>query len=143
MVDGVRTTIPNHKKYPSRYSSLPKAKKEFYDKWMTLKNELDALLPNGATTLTNTIKIRKGGIERFASLIKKGDFQGLIKEAKSSYMRSFDDAYNYKGLVGLNDEEVLTLPIYYIRGGEGSDLTQDVIGSLIAYADMAYNYQAM
>lgn len=143
VIDGVRTTIPNHKKYPSKYSSLSQAKKGFYDKWMSLKNELDAMLPNGATTLTNSIKIRKGGIERFASLVRKGDFKGLIKEAKSSYMRSFDDAYNYKGLVGLNDEEVLTLPIYYIHGGEGSDLTQDVIGSLIAYADMAYNYQAM
>ena len=143
VVDGAKTSIPNHKKYPSKYSSLPSAKKEFYDKWMNLKNELDALLPNKATTLTNTIKIRKGGIERFTSLVKKGDFQGLIKEAKSSYMRSFDDTFNYKGLVGLNDEEVLTLPIYYIHGGEGSDLTQDVIGSLIAYADMAYNYQAM
>lgn len=141
-IDGIRTTIPNHQKYPSKYNSLSQAKKDFYDKWMLLKNELDALLPNGTTTLTNTIKIRKGGIERFTSLIKKGDFKGLIEEAKSSYMRSFDDSYNYKGLVGLNDEEVLTLPIYYIRG-ESSDLTQDVIGSLIAYADMAYNYQAM
>lgn len=143
VIDEVRTTIPNHKKFPSKYTRLSPVKKEFYDKWMKLKNELDALLPDGATTLTNTIKIRKGGIERFTSLVKKGDFQGLIKEAKSSYMRSFDDSYNYKGIVGLNDEEVLTLPIYYIHGGEGSDLTQDVIGSLIAYADMAYNYQAM
>ncbi len=143
VIEGARTTIPNHKKYPSKYSKLPIAKREFYDKWMTLKNELDALLPDGATTLTNSIKIRKSGIERFASLVKKGDFKGLIQEAKSSYMRSFDDTYNYKGLVDLNDEEVLTLPIYYIRGGEGSELTQDVIGSLIAYADMAYNYQAM
>ena len=116
-VDGVKTTIPNHTKYPSKYSRLSQSKKEFYDKWMALKNELDAMLPNGATTLTNTIKIRKGGIERFTDLVKRGDFKGLIEEAKSSYMRSFDDAYNYKGLVGLNDEEVLTLPIYYIHGG--------------------------
>lgn len=143
VIDGVRTTIPKHTKYPSKYSRLSSSKKEFYDKWMELKNELDAMLPNGATTLTNSIKIRKGGIERFASLVKKGDFKGLVEEAKSSYMRSFDDAFNYKGLVGLNDEEVLTLPIYYIHGGEGSEITQDVIGSLIAYADMAYNYQAM
>lgn len=110
---------------------------------MLLKEELDALLPNGATTLTNTIKIRKGAAERFVSLVKKGDFKGIIEEAKSSYMRSFDDAYNYKGIVGLNDEEVLTLPLYYIKGQDGADLTHDVIGSLIAYADMAYNYQAM
>lgn len=110
---------------------------------MALKNELDAMLPNGATTLTNTIKIRKSGIERAAALIKSGDFKGLAREAKASYMRSFDDAYNYNGLVGLNDEEVLTLPIYYLHGKETSDLTHDVIGSLIAYADMAYNFQAM
>ena len=59
-------------------------------------------------------------------------------------MRSFDDAYNYKGVVGLNDEEVLKLPLYYLHSnGRGEDLTQDVIGSLIAYADMAYNYSAM
>ena len=143
VIDGVKTTIPNHKKYPSKYSSLNNTKKEFYDKWMLLKNELDALLPNGATTLTNTIKIRKGAAERFVSLVKKGDFKGIIEEAKSSYMRSFDDAYNYNGIVGLDDEEVLTLPLYYIKSQDGDDLTHDVIGSLIAYADMAYNYQAM
>lgn len=143
VIDGKKTTIPNHKKYPSKYSNLTGTKKEFYDKWMALKNELDAMLPNGATTLTNTIKIRKSGIERAAALIKSGDFKGLAREAKASYMRSFDDAYNYNGLVGLNDEEVLTLPIYYLHGKETSDLTHDVIGSLIAYADMAYNFQAM
>lgn len=141
-IDGIKITIPNHTKYPSRYSSLSKDQKEFYDRWMELKGELDAILPHGATTLTNTIKIRKSSIERFKSLVMHGDFKGLIQEARSSYMKSFDDAQNYRGRVGLNDEEVLTLPIYYIYG-ESADLTHDVIGSLIAYADMAYNYQAM
>ena len=77
-VNGSRTTIPKHSIYPSKYSSLSDDKKSFYDEWMNLKNELDALLPNGATTLTNSIKIRKSGIERAASLIKHGDIKGLV-----------------------------------------------------------------
>lgn len=142
-IEGKKTAIPNPTKYPSRYSGLSQTKKEFYDKWMGLKSELDMLLPRNATTLTNTIKIRKNGFERASSLIKKGDFEGLAKEARSSYMRSFDDTYNYNGYVGLNDEEVLKLPLYYLHGKDTSDLTHDVIGSLMAYADMAYNYNAM
>ncbi len=143
MIDGNSTTIPNHKLYPSKWSNLPATKKEFYDKWMELKNELDALLPNGATTLTNTIKIRKQTSERVTNLLKSGDIQGIIQDAKSNFIRSFDDDYNYKGITGLNDEEVLTLPLYYLHSQNSSDITNDVIGSLIAYADMAYNYQAM
>lgn len=142
-IAGNRTTIPRHDIYKSKWSSLSTVQKEFYDKWMELKYELDRLLPAYSTTLTNTIKIRKTGIERAGSLIKSGDIGGLIKEAKSQVMKSFDDTQNYRGKVGLNDEEVLTLPLYYLNSSDTSDLTHDVVGSLIAYADMAYNYAAM
>lgn len=142
-IQGIRTVIPNHKLYPSKWSSLTTTQKEFYDKWMALKYELDRLLPPNATTLTNTIKIRKSGIEIAGSLLKKGDIAGLVRQAKTSFMRDFSDTQNYKGIVGLNDEEVLQLPLYYLNSSDTKDLTHDVIGSLIAYADMAYNYAAM
>jgi hypothetical protein len=37
---------------------------------MELKEQLDLLLPEGTTTLTNTIRIRKSAIERAKDLIK-------------------------------------------------------------------------
>lgn len=92
--------------------------------------------------LENSIKIRKTNIERAKGLITKGDFAGLGKEIKSQFVKDYADDINYRGKTGLNNEEVLTLPIYYVKGGkDNSDLTTDVISSLIAYADMAINYE--
>ena len=109
---------------------------------MEIKEELDAKLPNACTFLENSIKIRKTNIERAKGLITKGDFAGLGKEIKSQFVKDYADNINYRGKTGLNNEEVLTLPIYYVKGGkDNSDLTTDVISSLIAYADMAINYE--
>lgn len=143
-IDGIRKRIPDHNKYPSRYNSLSETQKQFYEEWMEIKEELDAKLPNACTFLENSIKIRKTNIERAKGLITKGDFAGLGKEIKSQFVKDYADDINYRGKTGLNNEEVLTLPIYYVKGGkDNSDLTTDVISSLIAYADMAINYEQM
>lgn len=144
--DGNYRNIPLHTKYPSKYNSLNSTQKEFYDRWMQLKAELDVLLGPGKTDLTDTIKIRKSGIERAASVLKGGAISEFIEKVKSATKRSFDDDVSYKDVrsIGFNNEEIMKLSLYYVnKNAETKDLSTDAIGTLIAYADMAYNYAAM
>ena len=65
-------------------------------------------------------------------------------------MKSFDDTMvyskNVKGIKGFDGREVMKLPLYYInmpKGSNTNDLSRDAIGTLVAYADMVFNYDAM
>lgn len=145
--NGFKHYVPSYEKYPSKYNSFSDTQKEFYDRWMELKEELDANLGPKATTLFSTIKIRKGMMERTKDALLRGDFKTFGKEAKSQFVRSYDDEIVYtKGIKGFNGEEILKLPTYYINENPNldcSDLSTDVISTLCAYAEMSYNYKAM
>lgn len=144
--DNSYVTIPSPSKYPSRYNSFTDVQKEFYDKWMRIKGELDALIGGNKTYLTNTIKIRKSGIERLKSSLSGNAITEFVENVKSKVIRSFDDDISYEasGIKGFNDEEVMKLPLYYINAkGDTNDLSTDAIGTLVAYAEMALNYDAM
>lgn len=135
-------TIPNNKYYPSSYSKLSGIQQEFLDRWMELKSKLDLKLGPNKTTLTNTIKIRKNGIERIKDTMS-GNFRTILEECKSDFLKSFDDGVNYgAGIQGFNGEEVMRLPLFYVhsKNGNDEDLSTDVISTLVAYADMANNY---
>ena len=142
-IDGVEKIIPISSKYPSKYNSLNSTQKEFYDEWMDLKARLDALLPVNATHLTNTIKIRKTGYQRLTSG-NENIIQSFVEKVKSDFIKSYDDDLNYnKTSKDFKDNEVSKLPLFYLHADNASDITTDVIGSLIAYADMAYTYDSM
>lgn len=145
IINGKETAIPNHEKYPSSYNNLSETEKEFYDKWMAIKEELDALLSPDSTFLTNTIKIRKNTIERVKDVFSENAIESFVEEVKSRTLKSFDDDLNYyaSGIRGFNNEEIMKLPLYYVHAKDASDITTDMIGSLVAYAEMAYNYDAM
>lgn len=137
--------IPNPTKYPSRYHSLTATEKEFYDKWIEKKAELDELIGPNHTHLTNTIKIRKNGIERLSGVVSGRAITEFVESTKAKFMKSFDDEVNYTGGIrGFDGAEVMKLPLYYISGkGNSKDISHDMIGTLVAYAEMAYNYDAM
>ena len=145
--NGFKHYVPSYKKFPSKYESFSETQKEFYDKWMELKEELDNNLDPKATTLFSTIKIRKSMIERSKDALMKGDFTTFGEEIKSKFIRSYDDDIAYtKGIKGFNGEEILKLPTYYINENPNldcSDLSTDVISTLCAYAEMSLNYKAM
>lgn len=145
--NGFKHYVPSYKKFPSKYESFNETQKEFYDKWMELKEELDNNLDPKATTLFSTIKIRKSIMERSKDALMKGDFATFGKEIKSKFVRSYDDDIAYtEGIKGFNGEEILKLPTYYINENPNmdcSDLSTDVIGTLCAYAEMSLNYKAM
>lgn len=147
VIDGETVYIPKPSIYPSKYHKLSDVEKEFYDKWMAIKAELDELIGPNKTHLTNTIKIRKHGIERLRGTLSGNGITEFVESVKSRVMRSYDDETSYvdaKGIRGFNNEEILKLPLYYIYSkGDNKDVSTDMIGTLIAYADMAYNYDAM
>lgn len=138
--------IPNPDKYPSRWNSLNATQKEFFNKWMQLKTDLDTIIGPEHTTPTNTIKIRKSGIERIKGAMSGDAISNFVESAKAKLMKSFDDDTNYenaKGIRGFNNEEIMKLPLYYLNSKDTKDLSTDAIGTLVAYAEMAYNYEAM
>ena len=140
---GKEITIPNPKYFPSKYNTLTDTEKEFFEKWLKIKGELDELIGPGHTYLTNSIKIRKNNIERLRGIVGGDAITEFVEEAKSKVMKSFDDNQNYaSGIRGFTGEEIMKLPLYYINA-KTNDISTDMIGTLIAYAEMVYNYDAM
>lgn len=138
---GTLQTIPDPKLYPSTFDSLSDAQKNLYNEWMDIKEDLDLLL-DGKTTLTNSIKIRKSNIERLRNLSPKE----IVNKLQETFKKSYDDETSYaKGIRDVNGNETMALPVLYIKTGNmsGEDISTDIISTLIAYADMAYNYDAM
>lgn len=145
--NGFKHYVPSYKLYPSKYDSFTATQKEFYNRWLEIKEELDSKLPGKTTTLFSSIKIRKSMMERSKDALLKGDFASFGEELKSKVIRSFDDDVVYtEGIKGFNGEELLKLPTYYVNENPNldcSDLSTDVIGTLCAYAEMCNNYEAM
>ena len=144
--NGTTETIPLHTKYPSKYNSLSQTQKDFYNEWMEIKSNLDSLLGPGKTTLTSTIKIRKTGIERLKGSLNGEAITNFVNSVRAKFLKSFDDDVNYtiNTIKGFHDEEIMKLPLFYVKNnGDNSDLSTDVIGTLIAYADMSYMYEAL
>lgn len=136
--------IPDPKKFPSRYSSFTETQKRFYDEFMTIKAGLDSMLGPGKTYLNRTIRIRKSGIERTSDILKEGKLGTLVEELKSKVKKDFTDELNYtKGTRGFNGEEILQLPLYFLKSKTTSDISHDAISTLAAYANMCYDYKAL
>lgn len=142
-INGKDTIIPLPSKYPSKYHKLSSTQKQFYDEWMEIKTELDTFIPSNATHTTNTIKIRKSGYQRLTSL-NRNSLKTFTEGVRANFMKSYDDNLNYaKGLEDFEGTQVNKLPLFYLHTEDASDITTDVIGSLIAYADMVYDYSCM
>lgn len=140
---GKELNIPNPEYFPSKYNDFTDTEKEFFEKWLKIKGELDELIGPGHTYLTNSIKIRKNSIERLRGIVGGGAITEFVEEVKSKVMKSFDDNQNYaSGIRGFTGEEIMKLPLYYINA-KTNDISTDMIGTLVAYAEMAYNYDAM
>lgn len=139
--------IPKKSIYGNKvFASLNKAQKEYYDAIMSIKEELDSLLPKNTTKLLNTIKIRKDLLERIKS--SPGDIKKHLKEAIADQfvVRSDDTDFVTSTLLDFNGDELRRLPIYYIKRQEGenpNDLSTDVTSTLIAYASMVYDFSEM
>lgn len=147
-MDGYTITYsPKPEKFPSKYNNLSDIQKAFYEEWMNVKQELDEIIGPEKTFLTNSIKIRKSYIERLGSVLDGSAIESFVEGVRGITQQSFDDDYTYgrKGIRNFDGSEYMKLPLYYVHAevSDGKDLSTDVISTLIAYADMAYNYEAM
>lgn len=148
--------IVNGKKVPKmsiygnkQYQRLNAAQKEYYDKVMNIKSQLDSYLPEKYTTLTNAVKIRKDLLERVKSSdgVRSGAKQ-IWKSIKDEFIRRTDDVdFGDRATVkDFEGNEVQTLPIYFTKLKEGesaNDLSTDIVSTLTAYAAMANDFDEM
>lgn len=153
----VYENIPNPRKYPSRYDRLSDTQKNFLSEWFEIKASLDAILGPNNTTLLNTIKIRKSNMEKLSNAVDGHMTEAIVAELekmKNILMLDSDEASNMQVMKGkrksttairnFDGTELLKLPLYYLKTNlKPEEITHDAIGSLIAYAEMAYNYEAM
>ena len=130
----------------TRYLSMTSDEKAFYDEFIKIKTELDALLPAGKTDTFSAVKIRKDTLER---ALAGGKMTEMIAESiKDRFIRRGDDVdVDYEeALVDFEGRRVGSIPTYYLkmRDGESTDdLSTDVISTMIAYAAMANDFYEM
>jgi hypothetical protein len=151
-------TVPKKELYPAQYDSLTDTQKAFYDEWMAIKQEMDDLLPKNATRLRNTIKVRKQGWEKIktsgidvvAYLQRAMDnVINVVKESGELGTQAQDnELMKSDGIdvtLDLDNTPLKQLPMLYLNdfAHMEKDLSHDAIGTLIAYADMAINYDEM
>lgn len=139
--------IPKKSIYENeRYTSMSSSEKEFYDEFIKIKQELDALLPTGKTDTFSAVKIRKDTLERALS---GGKMTEVVAEAiKDRFIKRGDDVdVDYEeALVDFEGRRVNSLPVYYLKMREGEstdDLSTDAISTMIAYASMANDFYEM
>jgi hypothetical protein len=132
-----------------QYTSMNAAQKKYYDTILNIKSRLDAYLPERATYLTNSVKIRKDLLERVKSSdsVKSGAKQ-IWESVKDEFLLRTDDIdFGSKYIIkDFENHTVQTLPIYYTKMKEGesmNDLSTDVASTMIAYAAMALDYAEM
>ena len=130
---------------------LSKPQRDYYVTVMNIKRELDALLPDGTTSLLKAPVIRKSYVERLKEAFSNGDVSGAwektVESVKDGFLRRADDSDFGGELDGRKDfsgHAIERLPIYFINGGEDmTDLSTDVTSTMLMYAKMANDYHNM
>jgi hypothetical protein len=131
-------------------SKLSQAQQDYYNTVMEIKNELDKKLPEQATYLLNTIKIRKDFVERIKENLKLNGkaAKDIFWEAiKDQWVRRADDTAfgTSSAITDFGGNKIYGLPLFFLQEGTWAkqDLSMDVTSTMIAYAGMANNYDAM
>ena len=134
------------------YDRLTANQQAILQKLIYLKGLLDAKLPKSRVADTKAIQIRKAGNERFWESITSPStlFENVKEMVTSSILEREDDdqifgnAKAEKGLTDFAGNEFMTLPVLYTNRLKNPDeISTDVVGSLMAYAYMACQYEQM
>lgn len=133
---------------------LDTARHKYYEDIMALKKELDAMLPKGATTLHNIIRIRKDYIERLKG---QDSIKGVLRETKEALkdkVKRRSDNVETDGsnesqktvLMDFSGRQVEILPVMFVNSKDGEnldDISEDMTSAMVMYANMACNFSAM
>ena len=145
--DGKRT--PDNKYLNEDFPEEGTPKRKFLDKVTKLKEELDSYLPEGTIKPNKIVMIRKSLIERVKDASNPTEIGKQFWEAtKDAWMyRSDDTEYGNKHeKLNFNGQKIMTLPIFFTKKGDNesmNDISTDTVSSMIAYANMAINYNEM
>lgn len=132
----------------SELRTLTDAQREFYNTFINLKSKLDEKLNDPRATTTHVIQIRKEFVGGSLGLLARGKFNEFGESMKNLvFERTYDDQQGFglrKGMVGFDGREYNLVPKYYISDINNQDeVSDDPVGSLIAYAFMANNFKEM
>jgi len=141
---------PKGKLYLNKqYQQLNETQKKFLNEFLSLKRELDKMLPPHAVKDNRCIMILKDNIERIKAAGGLTDVGSIIKNAlkDSVIIRSDDTEFGSTNeIIDFNGELYHSVPIFYtklLNSDNMNDLSTDIISTLIAYSAMAYNYDSM
>lgn len=124
-----------------------KLKKEYYDKVVGLKNELEGMLPEIFRHRMLMPQLRKDFVERIKNIRSTKEGARLWESVKEQFMITEDESTIGRQSSRATNEEgkpANFLPIYYTQKLKNmDDLSLDVTSLMSNYAYMALNYQYM
>ncbi|MBR1434213.1 MAG: hypothetical protein IJ584_03775 [Bacteroidales bacterium] len=128
---------------------LSPAQKAYYDTIMAVKKEVEQFIPESLQDEDRMIMMRKYTMDRFKDAEgAKGKALEAWEGLKNRVLDTSEDLdYDYHQVkVDFQNNRIDTLPIKFIYKGANEtydDMTDDVATSLMAYAGMACEYNAM
>ena len=139
---------PNDIYLNPEYNKLTRAQKETLDEIIAYKAEIEKKLPRNRRETFRAIQRRRSGTQRFLDSAKDPSqaYNNLEESLRNTFKRTEDDDQLWgektEGLTDFTGEEYLTLPVLYTTRLKNPDeLSDDVIGDLMVYADMANTYE--
>ena len=139
--------IPN----PSIYGvslKFTKAQQEYYNTFMEIRKELIDYLPKNLyiENPNLAVQIRKDLIERLGStnILNWGtEIKNSIQDQLITRVDDADRGFTL-AMRDFNNREVMSVPIYFTKELENKEhLSRDTTSTLLAFADMAINYDEM
>lgn len=122
-------------------------KKEFYEFFMSKKREIEERLPERSRSQYRAIQIRQNSLEVYNRTNKTSGFvKALYESAKNEISSSILTKVDDDEFGNVSDDDIQKLPIFFVDRIPYDSLrrlSMDPVSSLIAYASMANNYNAM
>ena len=146
------TPIPKPEKWQNMdYIMLSADQKEILEKYIDIKQKLEKQLPSNKMDLFRAIQIRKSVSQRLidSGLSPSTIFSNIKNYYSEAFLDKIDDDQTFGAskrgaMKDFEDHEYMTVPILYINRLENpNELSTDVFSSLMQYAYMANNYEAM
>lgn len=142
--------IPLKSKFPG--AVLTDNQQEILNEFLALKARMDGKYPDNRVDLNKAIQMRRTGGQRWLDSVNSPSqiFENIRESVRNAIFEREDDDALFgdrtvnRGLKDFDGREHLTLPVLYTtRLKNPNDLTEDVFGSLMAYAWAANHYNEM
>lgn len=129
-------------------SELTETQYKYYKLFKEIRDEMISYLPKNTYERhpQRAVQIRKDLWERIKSSSPDTWGRQILESSKDALLsRVDDDSFGTKmAFTDFNDRELWSVPIYFTRDVEDeSELSRDTVSTILAFADMAVNYNEM